>query len=90
MTRRERCVDFFEKLGLAVGPTAAIALLALATGLPVTAIVYGFLGGLIGLCGATSVETRRGALVAGIATLVFLLAVGIAVNWLGDHPILPE
>jgi hypothetical protein len=88
-TRRERFVEGAGKLGLALAPSELVALLWLVLGAPATAVAFAVIGGLIGICVATSVRTRRGALAGGLATVLFLLAIAFVANWLADNPILP-
>jgi hypothetical protein len=90
LSRRERIRLFWQRLGAAVGPTAALAIGSLALGARVTAIVFAVLGGLVALCVATSARTVRGAAIAGVVTLAVIVLFAGAVNWLAGHPILKD
>jgi hypothetical protein len=88
LSRRERLVLFWEKLGAAYGPSIVLALVAALTGGGTVAVAVLVIGGLIALCVATSVRKVRGAIWGGIATAVFLLLVNLALAWFLSHPIL--
>jgi len=89
LTPRDRFLLFVEKAAYTLAPTVLLALVALATGGGVVAVAILALGGLIGIAAATSVRTRRGAIVAGFVTAGFVFAVQVVIAWFVSHPILP-
>jgi hypothetical protein len=89
LSPRDRLLLFLEKCGYTLGPTVALALIALVTGGGVVAVAILALGGLIGIAAATSARTRRGAIVAGLVTAAFVFAVQVVIAWFVSHPILP-
>jgi hypothetical protein len=90
LTRRERRVLFWQKLGAAYGPVLVLAAFAALTGGGTVAVVCLIVGGLIAVCVVTTVRTARGALWGGIATALFLLVVQLAIAWLVSHPIIGD
>jgi hypothetical protein len=87
LTRRERLRGFGERTGLVVGPSLIVAVVELAAGLWVVAVLIVAIAGLTALALGSTLRSRLGAAVFGLllagGILLFLLASG----WLISHPI---
>jgi hypothetical protein len=89
LTTGERAQLFLIKLALAFAPSLLLALVAVATGGYVVALVAAIVGGLTALTAATSVRRLRGALVVGLTVAAGLVVVNLVLAWLTTHPMLP-
>jgi hypothetical protein len=87
LTGKERARIFWLKLAAGVGPSLALA--AIAVGLGAGAVGYSIavFAALIGFVIATTAKKPGGALKGGIALLVVLLVFQIVVAWFVTHPI---
>jgi hypothetical protein len=86
-TRRERLRSYSEKTALVVGPSLVLALVALALGLWVDALVVVVLAGLAALALGSAFRTRTGAAVMGVVLVGGIFLILLAIAWLGSHPI---
>lgn len=87
LTRRERLRIYIERTALLVGPSLVLALVALAIGQWVVAVVVVAIAGITALALGSAVRTRVGAAVLGILLVAGLVLVLLAISWLGSHPI---
>jgi hypothetical protein len=87
LTRRERFRSYSEKTALVVGPSLVLALVALALGLWVDAIVVVAIAGMTALALGSAVRTRVGAAVMGLLLVAGIVLILLAVAWLISHPI---
>jgi hypothetical protein len=90
LTRRDRFVLFWAKLGAACAAPLLLVLFAVLTNGVAVAVACAALGGLVAVCVATSVRTVRGAAWAGLVTAAGLLLLNLALAWFLSHPILPN
>ena len=89
LTQGERFQLFLIKVGVAFAPPLLLALVAVATGGYVVALVVVLIGGLAALTVGSSVRRLRGAVVVGCLVAVGLIAVNAILAWLTTHPMLP-
>ncbi len=87
LTRRERLRRYGERTALLVGPSLVLALVALAVGQWVVAVVVVAIAGITALALGSAVRTRVGAGVLGALLVVGLVLILLAISWLGSHPI---
>jgi hypothetical protein len=87
LTRRERLRNFTERTALVVGPSLVLALVALALGQWVVAVVVVAIAGITAIALGSAVRTRTGAAVLGVLLVAGLILILLAVSWLGSHPI---
>jgi hypothetical protein len=87
LTRRERLRKYSERTALVVGPSLVLALVALAIGQWVVAVVVVAIAGITALAIGSAVRTRTGAAVLGVLLVVGLVLILLAISWLGSHPI---
>jgi asparagine N-glycosylation enzyme membrane subunit Stt3 len=87
LTRRERLRKYSERTALVVGPSLVLALIALALGLWVDAVVVAAIAGITALALGSALRTRVGAAVMGLALVAGIFLFLLAVAWLGSHPI---
>lgn len=87
LTRRERFRNYSEKTALVVGPSLVLALVALALGLWVDAVVVIAIAGITALALGSALRTRVGAAVMGLVLVAGIFLFLLAVAWLGSHPI---
>jgi len=87
LTRRERFRNYSEKTALVVGPSLVLALVALAMGLWVDAVVIVAIAGTTALALGSAVRTRVGAAVLGVLLVAGIFLILLAVAWFGSHPI---
>jgi hypothetical protein len=87
LTRRERLRKYSEQTALVVGPSLVLALVALALGLWVDAVVVVAVAGLTALALGSALRTRIGAAVMGLLLVAGIFLILLAVAWLGSHPI---
>ena len=86
-TRGERLRDFWLKFAYGLGPTAVLALAALALGGGAVAWSIAVVGVLLGFMVATTARKPRGALMGGVAIAVLLFVFQLVLAWLITHPI---
>jgi hypothetical protein len=86
-TRRERLRKYTEMTALVVGPSLVLALLALALGLWVDALVVVAVAGMTALALGSAIRTRVGAAVMGLVLGAGIFLFFLAVSWIGSHPI---
>ena len=89
LTAGERFQLFLIKVGLAFAPPLLVALVAVATGGYVVALVVLLIGGLAAITVGSSVRRLRAALVVGCVVAAGLIAVNVVLAWLTTHPMLP-
>jgi apolipoprotein N-acyltransferase len=87
LTRRERLRMYTERTALVVGPSLMLALVALAVGQWVVAVVVVAIAGITALALGSAVRSRVGAAVLGVLLVAGLVLVLLAISWLGSHPI---
>jgi hypothetical protein len=87
LTRRERLRIYGERAALAVGPSLVLALVALAIGQWVVAVVVVAIAGMTALALGSAVRSRVAAAVLGVLLVAGLVLVLLAISWLGSHPI---
>jgi hypothetical protein len=87
LTRRERLRSYGEKTGLVVGPSLVLALVALALGLWVDAVVVVAIAAITALALGSAVRTRRGAAVLGVLLVAGIFLLLVAISWVASHPI---
>jgi hypothetical protein len=87
LTRRERLRSYSEKTALVAGPALVLALVVLALGDWVIAVVVAAIAGMTALALGSALRTRVGALVMGLLLVGGIVAFLLAVDWLGTHPI---
>jgi hypothetical protein len=87
LTRRQRLRSYGEKTALVVGPSLVLALVVLALGLWVDALVVVAIAGLAALALGSAVRTRVGAAILGFAVLAGNVAFLVVAAWLISHPI---
>jgi len=87
LTRRQRLRGFGERTGLIVGPSLMLALVALALGLWVDAVLVAAIAGLTALTAGSSVRSRVGAAVLGLLLVGGILVFLLLVSWFISHPI---
>ena len=87
LTRRQRLRSFWEKTALVAAPSLVLALVALALGLWVDAIVIASAAGLAGLGWGSSARTRRGAALLGLTVLAACALFLYITSWVISHPI---
>jgi hypothetical protein len=87
LTRRERLRMYSERTALVVGPSLVLALVALAVGQWVVAVVVVAIAGITALALGSAVRSRVGAAVIGVLLVAGLLLILLAISWLGSHPI---
>ena len=89
LTQGERFQLFLIKVGLAFAPPLLLALVAVATGGYVVALVVVVIGALVAITAGSSVRRLRGALVVGCVVAAGLILVNVILAWLTTHPMLP-
>jgi hypothetical protein len=89
LTRKERVRLFWLTFTAGVGPSLAVAAVALALGGGAAAWAIAIFGVLIGLIVASSARTVRGALIGGLIVAGLLIVFQIVVAWFFTHPVLP-
>jgi hypothetical protein len=87
LTRRQRLRGFGERTGLILGPSLILALVALALGLWVDAILVVAIAGLTALAAGSTVRSRVGAAVLGLLLVGGILVFLALAAWLISHPI---
>jgi hypothetical protein len=87
LTRRERLRNYTERTGLVVGPSLVLALVALALGLWVDAVVVVAIAGITALALGSAVRSRAGAAVLGVFLLAGIFLLLLAISWVASHPI---
>jgi hypothetical protein len=89
LTAGERFQLYLIKTAVAFSPPLLLALIAVATGGYVVALVVGVIGVLAALTVGSSVKRLRGALAVGIVVAAGLILVNVILAWLANHPMLP-
>jgi len=89
LTQGERFQLFLIKVGLAFAPPLLLALVAVATGGYVVALVVVVIGGLAAITAGSSVRRLRGAVAVGCVVGAGLIVVNVILAWLTTHPMLP-
>jgi hypothetical protein len=89
LTRRQRLRSYGEKTILTVGPSAVLALVALALGQWADAVFVLAIAGLTALSVGSMLRTRIGAAVLGLFLLGALIVFLLFTAWMVSHPILP-
>jgi hypothetical protein len=87
LTRRERLRMYTERTALVVGPSLVLALVALAVGQWVVAVVVVAVAGITALALGSAVRSRVGAAVLGVLLVAGMILILLAISWLGSHPI---
>ena len=87
LTRRERLRSYGEKTALVAAPSLALALVALALGLWVDAIVVAAVAGLAALGWGSAARTRKSAAILGLVVLGGCALFFYVTSWLITHPI---
>jgi hypothetical protein len=87
LTRRERLRNYTERTGLVVGPSLVLALVALALGLWVDALVVVAIAGITALALGSAVRSRAGAAVLGVFLVAGIFLLLLAISWVASHPI---
>ena len=87
LTRRERLRRYGERTALVVGPSLVLALVALALGLWVDAIVVVAIAGITALALGSAVRTRGGAAVIGLVLVAGIFLILFVISWIASHPI---
>ena len=87
LTRRERLRKYTERTALVVGPSLVLALVALALGLWVDALVVVAIAGITALALGSAVRTRAGAAVLGLVLVAGIFLILLAISWIASHPI---
>jgi small neutral amino acid transporter SnatA (MarC family) len=90
LTRRERLRSYGEKTALVAGPSLVVALVVLALGQWVVALVVVAIAGITALGLGSAVRTRLGAAILGLLLAGGIVLFLLAVSWLGSHPIQRE
>ncbi len=85
----ERFQLYLIKLAVCFAPSGLLALLALATGGWVVALVVTVIGGLAAFTFGSMIRSLKGALVAGVLVALGLITVQLILAWLANHPMLP-
>jgi hypothetical protein len=87
LTRRQRLRTYTEKTALVVGPSVVLALVALALGLWVDALVVVAIAGITAIALGSAVRTRVGAAVMGVVLAAGIFLIMLAISWIASHPI---
>jgi hypothetical protein len=86
LTRGERLRIFGEKTGLVAGPSLVFALVLLALGLWVDAVVVAAVAGLTAVSLGPMTRTRLGAAICGVLLVAALVALLLFTAWIASHP----
>src|SRR3954468_16164432 len=84
LTPSERFQLYLIKLGLCFAPSGLLALLAVATGGSVVALVVVVIAGLAAFTFGSMIRSLKGALVSGILVALGLIAVQLILAWLAN------
>jgi hypothetical protein len=87
LTRRQRLRGYGERTCLIIGPSVVLALVALALGLWVDAVVVVAIAGLTALAMGSTVRSRVGAAVFGFVLMAAIIVFLILAAWVISHPI---
>jgi hypothetical protein len=87
LTRRERLRNYSERTALVVGPSLVLALVALALGLWVDAVVVVAIAAITALALGSAVRTRTGAAVLGVLLVAGIFLLLLVISWVASHPI---
>jgi hypothetical protein len=89
LTPGERMQLYWLKTAAAFAAPLLLALVALATGGDVVAVVVAIVGALAALTVGSSVRRFRGAFAVGVVVALGLILVNAILAWLTTHPMLP-
>ena len=87
LTRRERLRSYGERTALLVGPSLVLALVALAIGSWVDAVLVVAIAGMAALALGSAVRTRLPPWSWGSCSWAGSCCSYLAIAWLGSHPI---
>jgi len=87
LTRRERLRGYSEKTALVLAPSLVLALVVLALGGWVDAVVVTAVAGLTAFALGSTVRTRVGAAVIGLLLAAAIIGFLLAASWVISHPI---
>ena len=89
LTRGERLQRFLARTGLALAPSAVLAVVAFAIGAGAVGVAILLIASVAAWVTGQSARTLRGAAIAGLVVCGLIFLVQLVLAWLGTHPILP-
>ncbi len=86
-TRHERLSAYWAKFGLALAPSAVLAVAAVLLDAPAVGVAVAVVAVLVAFVTGQTARTRVGALVAGVVVAALLFLLQLVLAWLITHPV---